>query len=73
MQLLRNSGAIVWAVIWGDAKRMGGGKRTRERALPKIFGPVRGGVQNPFLGEVSFVWFSTPLFFPPPPSMASSE
>ena len=74
---------------------MGGGKRTRERALPKIFGPlqksfwsalswilyrenraptpegggkrtVRGGVQNPFLGGVSFVRFSTPLFFAPP-------
>ena len=74
---------------------MGGGKRTRERALPKIFGPlqnsfwsalslifvqenraltpegggkrtVRGGVQNPFLGGVSFVRFSTPLLFPPP-------
>ena len=44
---------------------MGGGKRTRERALPKIVG--RGGVQNPFLGGVSFVRFSTPLFFPPPP------
>ena len=34
----------------------GGGKRT-----------VRGGVQNPFLGGVSFVRFSTPLLFPPPP------
>ena len=33
----------------------GGGKRT-----------VRGGVQNPFLGWVSFVRFSTPLLFPPP-------
>ena len=33
----------------------GGGKRT-----------VRGGVQNPLLGGVSFVRFSTPLFFPPP-------
>ena len=33
----------------------GGGKRT-----------VRGGVQNPFLGGVSFLRFSTPLFFPPP-------
>ena len=79
----------------GGAKRMGGGKRTRERALLKIFDPckrdsgllsrgflyrqnraltreggekrtVRGGVQNPFLGGVSFVRFSTPLFFPPP-------
>ena len=84
------------AVIWGGAKRMGGGKRTRERALPKIFGPLQksfwsalswilykknralapegggkrtvrgGGVQNPFLGGVSFARFSTPLFFPPP-------
>ena len=25
----------------GGAKRMGGGKRTRERALPKIFGPLQ--------------------------------
>ena len=82
---------------------MGGGKRTRERAFPKILGPlqksfffwpalswiflyrknraltpegcgkrtVRGGVQNPFMGEVSFVRFSTPLFFHPP--MASSD
>ena len=33
----------------------GGGKRTRER-----------GIQNPFLGGVSFVRFSTPLFFHPP-------
>ena len=33
----------------------GGGKRT-----------VRGGVQNPFLGGVPFVRFSTPLLFPPP-------
>ena len=79
----------------GGAKHMGGGKRTRERALPKSFGPLqksfwsalswifvqekqstdtwRGwktyrtrGVQNPFLGGVSFVRFSTRLFFPPP-------
>ena len=28
----------IWAVIWGGAKRMGGGKRTRERALPKNIG-----------------------------------
>ena len=28
-------------MIWGGAKRMGGGKRTRERALPKIFGPSK--------------------------------
>ena len=27
--------------------------------------PYEGGVQNPFLGGVSFVRFSTPLFFPP--------
>ena len=27
---------------------------------------VWGGVQNPFLGGLSFVRFSTPLFFPPP-------
>ena len=74
---------------------MGGGKRTSERALPKILDPskrasgllcrgflyrknraltregggkrtVRGGVQKPLLGGVSFVGFSTPLFFPPP-------
>ena len=79
---------------------MGGGKRTRERALPRIFGPlqnslwsalswilyrknraltpegggrrtVQRGVQNPFLGGVSFVRFSYPLFFHPP--KASSE
>ena len=96
--------ANKWAVIWGGAKRMGGGKRTRERALPKIVGPlqksfwsalswisvqekqstdmmshlrgvenvsVRGGVQNPLCGGVSFVRLSTLLFFHPP--MASSE
>ena len=33
-------GLLIWAVIWGGAKRMGGGKRTRERALPKNFGPL---------------------------------
>ena len=33
----------------------GGGKRT-----------IRGGVQNLFLGGVSLVMFSSPLFFPPP-------
>ena len=38
----------------------GGGKRT-----------VRGGVQNPLLGGVSFMRFSFPLFFHPP--MASSD
>ena len=27
-------------MIWGGAKRMGGGKRTRQSALPKIFGPL---------------------------------
>ena len=84
-----------WAMIWGACKTyMGGGKRTRERALPKkcwtppkelllsahscIFvqekqsNDARGGwksyrrrgVQNPFLGGVSFVRFSCP---PPPP------
>ena len=71
---------------------MGGGKRTRERAFPEIFGPlqksfwsalswvfvqenraltperggkrtVQGGVQNPFLGGVSFVRFSPPPLF----------
>ena len=35
------TGGLSWAVIWGGAKRMGGGKRTRERALPKIFGPLQ--------------------------------
>ena len=25
----------------GGANRMGGGKRTRERALPKMFGPLQ--------------------------------
>ena len=92
----RNDYSINWAVIWGGAKRMGGGKRTRERALQKFLDPskrasgllcrgflyrknravtpegsgkrtVRGGVQNPFLGGVSFVRFSTPLFFSTPP------
>ena len=29
--------ALTWAVIWGGAKRMGGGKPTRERALPEKF------------------------------------
>ena len=33
--------ANLWAVTWGGAKRMGGGKRTRERTLPKIFGPLQ--------------------------------
>ena len=74
---------------------MGGGKRTRDRALPKNAGPLqkkrasgllsRGfvyrrnratrpegvetvpvpyeGGPNPFLGGVSFVRFSSPLFF----------
>ena len=27
----------VWPVIWGGAERRGGGKRTEERALPKLF------------------------------------
>ena len=26
-----------WAMIWGGARRMGGGKRTRERLLQKMF------------------------------------
>ena len=34
---------LDWAVIGGGAKRMGGGKRTRERALPKIFWPLQKG------------------------------
>ena len=29
-----NLEAICWSMIWGGAKRMGGGKLTRERALP---------------------------------------
>ena len=32
---------LVWAVIWGAAKRMGGGKSTRERALPKFLDPSK--------------------------------
>ena len=28
--------------------------------------PYEGGGPNPFLGGVSFVRFSSPLFFPPP-------
>ena len=33
---------LIWAVTWGGgAKHMGGGKHTRERALPKIFGPLQ--------------------------------
>ena len=35
---LAGGSATPWAVIWGVAKCMGGGKRTRERALPKLFG-----------------------------------
>ena len=35
------SGTLIWAVIWGGAKRMGGGKRTRERTLPEFFGPLQ--------------------------------
>ena len=31
----------VGAMIWGGAKRMGGGKRIRERALPKNSGPLQ--------------------------------
>ena len=41
-----------WAVIWGGAKRMGGGKRTRERALPKIFGPL----QKSFWSALSWIF-----------------
>ena len=33
---------LNWAVTWGCAKRMGGGKRTRERALPKFLDPSQG-------------------------------
>ena len=32
---------LVWAVICGGAKRMEGGKRTGERALPKILDPSK--------------------------------
>ena len=42
----------TWAVIWGGAKRMGGGKRTRERALPKIFGPL----QKSFWSALSWIF-----------------
>ena len=41
-----------WAVIWGGAKRMGGGKRTRECALPKIFGPL----QTSFWSALSWIF-----------------
>ena len=40
-----------WAVIWGGAKHMGGGKRTRERALPEIFGPF----QKSFWSALSWI------------------
>ena len=30
-----------WAMIWGGAKNIGGGERTGERALPKVFGPLQ--------------------------------
>ena len=43
--------STTWAVIWGGAKRMGGGKRTRERALPKIFGPL----QKSFWSALSWI------------------
>ena len=45
---------LCWAVIWGGAKRnaMGGGKRTRERALPKIFEPL----QKSFWSALSWVF-----------------
>ena len=36
----------------GGAKRMGGGKRTRERALPKIFGPL----QKSFWSALSWIF-----------------
>ena len=36
----------------GGAKRMGGGKRTRERALPKIFGPL----QKSFWSTLSWIF-----------------
>ena len=45
-------GEMIWAVIWGGAKRMGGGKRTRERALPKIFGPL----QKSFWSALSWIF-----------------
>ena len=41
-----------WAVNWRGAKRMGGGKRTRERALPKIFGPL----QKSFWSALSWIF-----------------
>ena len=44
-------GTKTWAVIWGGAKRMGGGKRTRECGLPKIFGPV----QKSFWSALSWI------------------
>ena len=43
--------ATGWALIWGGAKRMGGGKRTRERAPPKIFGPL----QKSFWSALSWI------------------
>ena len=36
----------------GGAKRMGGGKRTRERALLKIFGPL----QKSFWSALSWIF-----------------
>ena len=41
----------IWAVIWGGAKRIGGGKRTRECALPKIF----GALQKSFWSALSWI------------------
>ena len=41
-----------WTVIWAGAKRMGGGKRTRERALPNIFGPL----QKSFSSALSWIF-----------------
>ena len=40
-------------MIWGGAKRMGGGKRTRERAVPKNSGPLQGA--SGLLGRGIFV------------------
>ena len=33
---------LLFGPCYGGAKRMGGGNGTRERALPKIFGPLFG-------------------------------
>ena len=53
VQLATGVRDAIWAVIWGGgAKRMGGGKRTRERALPKIFGPL----QESFWSTLSWIF-----------------